>query len=320
MSASAKAYIAATLYATIVGLSFLGTKTSVDITTPLLTLVWRYNMGFIGALFLILFGIVKIRFKGKNIKGLLLASIFYISFMGIQTFGLTKATSIEASIIFAIVPVFVQVFAFIILKERTTFVQNFFIAITIIGIIILYAWGSIKLSEINPWGMLIILISSLCMALSNVYMRYARKDFKAMEVGSFIAILGCIVFNTVFIISKLFANVDNSYVSPFASENGITFAIAIVYLGIPCMLFTSTLITYALSHIEAVKGTIFGNLSLLIAIIAGIIIRNEPFMSYHFICSALIVIGVIGTNIDFNKTRFSKSSSGNVPESYTDRH
>ena len=301
MSVTTKAYTAAILYATIVGLSFLGTKTSVGITTPLLTLVWRYNMGFIGALLLILFGIVKLSLKGKNIRGLLLASSFYIAFMGIQTLGLTKATSIEGSIIFAMVPIFVQVFAFFILKERTTLIQNFFIVITIIGIIILYAWGSIKLSEINPYGILILIISSLCMALSNVYMRYARKDFKAMEVGSFIAILGCIVFNIIFIISKLLANVDNPYFSPFTSERGITFTIAIIYLGIPCMLLTSTLITYALSHIEAVKGTIFGNPSLLIAIIAGILVRNEPFMLYHFICTALIVIGVIGTNIDFKK-------------------
>ena len=128
MSATTKAYTAAILYATIVGLSFLGTKTSVGITTPLLTLVWRYNMGFIGALLLILLGIVKISFKEKDIKGLILASSFYIAFMGIQTFGLTKATSIEGSIIFAIVPIFVQVFAFIILNERTTLIQNLFIA------------------------------------------------------------------------------------------------------------------------------------------------------------------------------------------------
>ena len=44
-----------------------------------------------------------------------------------------------------------------------------------------------------------------------------------------------------------------------------------------------------------------------IAIIAGIIIRNEPFMMYHLICTALIVIGVIGTNINFSKAKLSDS-------------
>ena len=74
------------------------------------------------------------------------------------------------------------------------------------------------------------------------------------------------------------------------------------------MLFSSTLITYALAHIEAVKGTIFGNLSLLIAIIAGILIRSEPFMLYHFICSAFIVIGVIGTNLNIRVNKKNRHS------------
>lgn len=79
--------------------------------------------------------------------------------------------------------------------------------------------------------------------------------------------------------------------------------VAIVYLSIPCMLFTSALITYTLSNMEAVKATIFGNLSLLIAIFAAIIVRDEPFFMYQFICTALILIGVIGTNVSEMKSK-----------------
>jgi len=304
-SVKQKAYIAAITYATIVGLSFLGTKTCVEVTTPLMTLTWRYNMGFIGCILLLLFGFVRVNLKGKDIKGLILASSFYIAFMGIQTLGLTKTTSIEGSIVFAIVPIFVQCIAYFLLNEKTVLLQNIFILISVVGVIIMYAWGSAGIGNINPEGFFILLLSSLCMAFSNVYMRYARKDFKAMEVGCFIVTLGCITFNIIL----LFASVNHGdyslayYISPFTSQMGGKFAVAIVYLGIPCMLFTSALITYTLSHMEAVKATIFGNLSLLIAIFAGIIVRGEPFFMYHFICTALILIGVIGTNIPSMKRK-----------------
>ena len=305
-----KAYIAALAYAVIVGLSFLGTKTCLEVTSPLLTLTWRYNIGFLGGILLIFIGVVKINFAGKSMKGLLFASFFYIAFMGIQTYGLTKATSIEGSIVFAIVPIFVQGIAYVLLKEKTVLVQNLFILLSIAGVVIMYVWGSAGLVDLNPIGFLILLISSLCMAFSNVFMRYARKDFKAMEVGCFIAFLGFVVFNVALLISSAVQGVYglSYYISPFTSSMGGKFAIAIIYLGIPCMLLTSTLITYALSHMEAVKGTVVGNLSLLIAIIAGIIIRNEPFLVYHFICSALIIIGVIGTNIPKMKMKEPKES------------
>ena len=294
-----KAYIAAVSYAIIVGLSFLGTKTCVEITTPFLTLAWRYNVGFLGGLLLILCGKIKFDFKDKDIKGLILASSFYIAFMGIQTYGLTKATSIEGSIVFAAIPIFVQCIAYFLLKEKTVLIQNVFILLSVTGVIIMYAWGSAGLGDINPAGFFILLLSSICMAFCNVYMRYARKDFKAVEVGCFIVILGFVFFNILLFISLLVRGEFSIsyYISPFLTPSAVKFTTAIIYLGIPCMLLTSSLITYALSHMEAVKGTVFGNLSLLIAIIAGIIVRNEPFLIYHFICSVLIIAGVIGTNI-----------------------
>lgn len=298
MTAKTKAYIAAILYATIVGFSYLGTKTSVEITTPLLTLTWRYNMGFLGALALILLGIVRFDFRGKNLKNILLASSMYIAFMGLQTLGLMRVTSIEGSIIFPIVPIFVQIFAFFILKERIVPLQTAFIILSVTSVIILYVWGSVGLGQMDPLGFMILVIASICMALSNVYMRSVRKDFKALEMGSFIVILGAVFFNLILWIQIL---TDGSmagavYFSPFTSGSGLIFFIAIVYLGIPCMLFTASLITYALAHLEAAKATIFGNLSLLIGIVAGILVRGEPFFVYHFICAALIVVGVIGTN------------------------
>jgi multidrug transporter EmrE-like cation transporter len=47
---------------------------------------------------------------------------------------------------------------------------------------------------------------------------------------------------------------------------------------------------------EAVKATIFGNLSTAISVVAGIAILGEPFAYYNIICTAVIIVGVIGVS------------------------
>ena len=70
--------------------------------------------------------------------------------------------------------------------------------------------------------------------------------------------------------------------------------IATAYLGIGCILLSAHLMSYMLSKMEAVKGTIFGNLSTAISIVAGVVILGEPLKWYHVVCTVLIIAGVIG--------------------------
>jgi len=61
-------------------------------------------------------------------------------------------------------------------------------------------------------------------------------------------------------------------------------------------LVTSYLSTYALSILPAFQMSVFGNLTTVITIGAGIIFLNESFYFYHIIGTVLIVLGVIGVN------------------------
>ena len=48
---------------------------------------------------------------------------------------------------------------------------------------------------IDPLGTVLLVLSSLAMALSNVFMRYARNDYQPMEITFTIIILGTVAFN-----------------------------------------------------------------------------------------------------------------------------
>lgn len=86
--------------------------------------------------------------------------------------------------------------------------------------------------------------------------------------------------------------------SPLASG---TFIVSILYLGIMSTLVTALSSNFALSRIEASKMSVFSNLSTIVSIIAGALLLGEEVRMYHIIGSALIIAGVMGTNLLGNK-------------------
>ena len=136
------------------------------------------------------------------------------------------------------------------------------------------------------------------MAISNVFMRYVREQYKPIEISAAIIIGGWIVFNLVFLVYGLSAGTLDTYFEPFQHWE---FLVAAAYLGIGCILLSAQLMSYLLSKMAAIKATIFGNVSTAISIVAGALFLGEPLLPYHIICTALIIVGVIGLSLSGSK-------------------
>lgn len=287
-----KIYGSAVLFSLIVGFSFIGVKTCVSVATPLETLTFRYNFAFLATL-LAAAGLVKIDLRGKPKKNLALTAGLYLGFMVLQTIGLVFSTSIESGIIFAIIPILAKIIASLFLKESTNWKQNVFVSLSVAAVITMFVLGASDIT-VNVPGLAILLLSSLSMALSNVMMRYVRGVYKPFEISFFITGGGCLIFNLATIVYGLKAGTLANYFEPLSNMN---FVIATAYLGIPSTLVSALIMAYMLAHMEAVKATIFGNLSTAISIVAGVIVLGEPLQLYHVICTILIIVGVIGLSL-----------------------
>jgi len=288
-----KVYGSAVLFSLIVGFSFIGVKTCVSVATPLETLTFRFNFAFLATLFVVLVGLIKIDLKGKPKKKLALTAALYLGFMVFQTIGLVFSTSIESGIIFAIVPILAKIIASLFLKENTNWKQNVFVCMSVAAVITMFVLGASDLS-VNIVGLVILLLSSASMACSNVMMRYVRGVYKPFEISFFITGGGCILFNLATIVIGIKNGTLGDYFEPLSHMN---FVLATAYLGIPSTLISALIMAYMLSHMEAVKATIFGNLSTAISIVAGVIVLGEPLQIYHIVCTLLIVVGVIGLSM-----------------------
>ncbi len=287
-----KAYSAAVFFSFLVGFSFLWIKLCIPYADSLHILAHRFNFALITLILIILLKIVKVDLKGKPKKNLMITAGCYVGFMFFQVIGMYFATSIEGAIIFAAIPIMVQIIAAVFLGEKTTWKHNVFVAISACSLITMVILGSSDIS-VDPLGTVMLFLSSICMALSNVYMRYVRNQYKPIEISTAIIVMGTVVFNLMFFIKGIFAGNDIGYLEPFTN---LEFVIGMIYLGTGCILISAQIMSYMQSKLQAAKASIFSYVSTAITIVAGALILGEPLRGYHIICTALIIAGVIGLN------------------------
>lgn len=293
------AYIAALLYALIVGLSFLFTKIALDTSNPIDILAYRFMASFVAISIPVLFKWVRVSYtKERIIKILPLAILYPLLFFGFQTFGLIYATSSEAGIILASAPVFTMILASYFLKEKSNAYQKLSIIVSVSGVLYIMIKKGSSIDLANFRGIILLVLSALSFSGYSVMARKLTKDFTSTELSYIMITISFIFFTGTSIIKHI---ISGNIIQFFAPLTDISFIISILYLGVLSTLVTSLLTNYALSKLEASKMSVFGNLGTVISILAGVIFLKEEIFYYHIIGSILIVGGVLGTNFLDNK-------------------
>ena len=288
------AYGAATLYATIVGLSFLFTKIALSISNPIDILAHRFIVSFIAISIPVFFKIVPVNLsKERIIRILPLAILYPLCFFGFQTFGLQYATSSEAGIILASAPVFTMIMASYFLNEKSNIYQKISIGISLLGVLYITFKKGSTIDLANIKGMVLLLFSALSFASYSILARKMTKDYTTTELSFIMITISFLAFTSLAIIDNVYSGTMKEFLLPLTN---IKFILSILYLGVLSTLGTSLLTNFALSKLEASKIIVFSNLGTVISIIAGVIFLNEVIFYYHVIGSLMIVGGVLGTN------------------------
>ncbi|MFC0272360.1 DMT family transporter [Metabacillus herbersteinensis] len=294
MADKRKAYIAAIIYAFIIGLSFMFVKMTLTVASPLDILAHRFTIALIGATILVRINKDKLKFDWKDLLQILPLAIFYpMLFFALQVFGLAHTSSSEAGIIHATVPIFTLVFARELLKERATGGQLVFISLSVIGVIYILFMNGVGAEMTNLIGNGLILLSAVAAALYNIFARKLTQQYSLLTLTYVMTLIGFIVFNVIAIGNHVMNGTIKQFSQPLMHTD---FVISILYLGILSSLVTSYLSNFVLSKIEASKMSVFSNFATLITILAGVVFLQEEFHLYHLVGAIVIIIGVVGTN------------------------
>ncbi|MDU2064685.1 MAG: DMT family transporter [Sporomusaceae bacterium] len=289
-----KAYVAALLYALIIGFSFMFVKIALASASPIDTLAHRFTLAFLAAAIPLITKQVRLDITSKDFIAILPLAILYPAlFFTFQAFGLVYTSSSEAGIIQAAVPIFTLVLATYFLKEQSTQWQKLSTLLSVAGVIYIFAMKGIMLDLTNMKGIILILLSTLSAACYNVLARKIARKYSLTVITYIMATLGMITFNGIALIEHATAHTLAYYFAPFANKS---FLIATLYLGVISSFGTAFLSNYVLSRMEASKMSVFSNLATLITIFAGVVFLQEKLESFHIIGAAIIILGVIGTN------------------------
>lgn len=275
------------------GLSYLFTKEAGQTASALALLGWRFLVAALFLLILFVIGLIRVNFKGKSIKYVLLAAIFspVLYFLG-ETLGINLTTASESGAFLASIPVMALIAATLILKEKPSKHQIVGIAITVSGVLLsVMAVGMSASFSVLGYAMLFLAVLSY--ALYCVYVDKA-SHFTGVELTVVMILLGFLVFASLAISEAIVhQNLSQLIILPFENK---TFALAILYQGIGCSVLAFFLSNVAIAKIGVNRTASFIGVSTAVAIVFGVLILGESFTGLQIFGVLAIMIGVYTSN------------------------
>ncbi len=284
-------YLAAAGSSIIFGFSFLFTKNALDNLGAFELLGLRF---FLAAFFMLLLRrlrLIAIQLTWQKLGSLLLVALLQpILYFTLETLGVQLTSASEAGVIIGLIPVVVAVLAALLLKERVSFRQWISIAATVAGVILL----SLPQLQGGFGGLLgigALLGAVVAAALYNIASRRASSKATPVEVTYVMMWVGAVVFNGVVLVRTALRGEPLRYLGALASPELV---LALAYLGLLSSVGAFFLMNYALAQLSPSRVAVFVNLTPVISILAGWLLRGEVLIPLQLAGAGLILAGVWG--------------------------
>lgn len=282
------AYVMAFTCSLFWGFSFLGTQVALEKieVIPLLALRWTVS----ACVFLLLsaFKIIKVKYKGKNIRILLILGALQPCFYSIfETTGIKFTTPSESSIFIATIPLMVIITGAIFMHKKCSTRTTIAILIAFLGVAISVGFSP-AFSIGGKWiGYLSLLMAVI---LSGFYSNLSNKvseDFTAMESTMAISVMAAVFFNAInFTMGYGFSG----YRICFSEARMF---LSVIFLGVCCSCICYILFNFVLGKLPAATGSnLTANMTTVIGILSGVAFANDPFGWYTLVGVVMTLFGI----------------------------
>ena len=290
-----KALLAIFLTTLIVGLSFVFVKMGLKYSTPVDLLADRLLVAFVVICLLRSFGAVKIGKIAKRQKiGLLGLSFLYpTGFFALQISGIEIIPATEASIIYALLPIFTLIGSAILLREKTSLLQKSGALLSVLGVLYITFQSSINIS-MNYWGYFLIFSSLFAIVLYFILLKKTVQNLSIITVTFYILMYGMLLVNLL----NLFLTILTGSVSGFMERfYHAEFLYVVAFLGVLSTFLSSFLTYFSLKYLPASVVWVFNNFSPVIGLFAGVIILKETLFSYYIYGGVIVLIGLFMSSV-----------------------
>lgn len=285
--------LASITYSVIFGLSFLFAKIGLRTMNTIELVAYRFLIASLVLTVLKALKVIKIDLKGKNLKVVILTAILQpVLYFLFEVKGIDLTTTSESSLVLALIPICVAIFARIFLDEKLLKSQVAFILLSVAGVVVINIMKDKTASSGNYLGVILLFMAVIAAALYNISSKRASANFNPLEITYVMMWVGAIAFNSILFFMNIFNGTLDQYFSPMFSLSSL---ISLSYLAILSSIIAFFLINYSISKLPVYQSAIFGNISTVVAILVGVVVLKEDFGLYDIIGAIMIVIGVLGT-------------------------
>ena len=284
-----KPMLAAVGVYTLWGFSFLASKLAQSAASPLVVLMYRFDIAALVMALPWMLGRRKVRLKGKNVKGLLLLGLCepVIYFIGEQ-YGLKFTNSAFSGVMIAVIPIVTLILAAVFLKERPSTAQWLFSLLSIAGVvaITLMAGGG---GQVQPIGVALLILAVVSGSAYAVISRAVSDDFSVFERSMVMQLMGAVFYTVCAVIENI--GDLSALIAPLRDGN---FLWGILYLSLGASVAGYTLYNYAVANAPIATVASLCNLTTVLSVAAGVVILREPFSLGSAAALAVILIGIWG--------------------------
>ncbi len=276
------------------GLSYLFTKQATNVASTLSLLGWRFLVAILVMGICVAIGIIKINFKGKPWRPVLLVAFFcpIIYFIG-ETLGISHTTASESGAFLACIPVFCLIASTLLLKKKPFRIQVIGIGITLTGVLITVLAVGVTAS-FSLLGYLMLLVAVISYSIYTILVEKSEQ-YSGAEITFAMLLAGAIVFVALAVGEAVsVGHLPSLILLPFENKG---FLVAILYQGIGCSVLAFFLMNVAISKIGVNRMSSFVGVSTVISILAGIFLLGESFTKAQIIGAVMIIIGVYVANM-----------------------
>jgi drug/metabolite transporter (DMT)-like permease len=276
------AYLFLSLTTAIWGSLYVVTRIALETVPPITLLFFRYVIASPALFALTRLGGRSMRVKPEDWKYfLLIGAVGYFVGVGAQVFGTKYAGASVASLINAMNPVFITLFAVIILKEKLTPSKVFATLATLAGAYVIL--GGAKVVG-TVWGIAFSLASVLLWSLTAVYVRRITRTYDPIVVTAYAIFMATLC-------SLPAAGIELA-LTPHGELLSAKNILCLFYLGLICTALPNLLWNKSLSLVEASTCSLFYPIQPLTAVLLGIAILGEK-VDLRFGIGALLIVGGI---------------------------
>jgi len=276
------------------GMSFLWTKVALAELEVVELLAVRWTMATVLFAVLIAFRVIKVNFKGKSKKFLLLGAFVQPCLYALmETWGIDFTTSSVSSIFIAVIPLVVVILDALIFRAKVSKKTTFAIILAFSGVVV----SVILAPDFAVGGRLLGYVCLIGAVISGgFYSILANKvgqEYSPIEFTFTMAVMASIWFNA---LSLLQGNGFSAYAVTFS---GGEIALAVIMLGVGCSFGAYLMYNYTLSRLPAeLASCIQANSTTAIGVIAGIALGGDSWGWYTILGLAMTIAGVVISSMD----------------------